>query len=75
MLLLAVAEQTNAVSVYYSRVGSSASNSEVVKGRRGDLKSMVRIERSFWRWIPFVKISDTVYVICGVLHRGYNRTP
>ncbi len=61
VLLLAFAEQLNAVSVYYSRLGSSTSNSEVVKERRGDLKSTVQIERSFWRWMPFLKIGDTVY--------------
>ena len=61
LLLLAIGEQMNAFSVYYSRSGSSTSNSEVVKERRGDLKSTVQIDRSFWRWMPFVKIGDTVY--------------
>jgi hypothetical protein len=61
VLLLAVAEQLNAVSFYYSRCGSATSNSEVVKERQGDLKSSVQIERTFWRWMPFVKMGDTVY--------------
>ena len=61
MLLLAVAEQLNAVSVYYSRFLSSTSNSEFVKEAQGDRKSTVQIERSIWRRMPFMKIGDTVY--------------
>jgi hypothetical protein len=61
VLLLAFAEQLNAVSVYYSRFLSSTSNSESVKHAQGDRKPTVKIERSIWRRIPFVKIGDTVY--------------
>jgi hypothetical protein len=61
LLVLAIAEQFNVINIYYSRSVSSTSNSEAVTERRGDLTSTVQVERSFLRWVPFVKIADTVH--------------
>lgn len=61
MLLLAVAAQLDVVSLSYSRLESWTHNSDVMKERRGDLFSDVRIERPIWRWIPFLKVGDTIY--------------
>ena len=61
MLVLAVAAQLDLVSLSYARLGSWTHNSDAVRERHGDLVAEVHIERPFWRWLPFVKVGDTVY--------------
>lgn len=61
LALLAGAAHFELVSVYWARTVSFTRNAESVNERRGDLVSTVHIERPIGRWIPFLKMGETLY--------------
>ncbi|QYM78722.1 hypothetical protein K0B96_15680 [Horticoccus luteus] len=61
VLILAAIDQTGLISCYSSQFASTTSNREAAKERSGDLIARVEIERPFWRWLPFVKVGNTLY--------------
>jgi hypothetical protein len=62
LLLLAIIEQTNVFSCYVSRFSSTTHTSSTVKARSGDFVSSVKVDRPIFRWLPFVKFGETVYL-------------
>lgn len=61
ILVLALAGQFEVLRIHFATLSSYTNTSTRLVPRQRDLKATVQIERPLARWIPFLKVGDTVY--------------